>query len=795
MLRKTPWFAGTAVAILAIAMGSNLAVFNLIDVLVLRKIPVEKPEELATISAVGPQGPLATLPSTVLAPLRKEKALNGVCGFFTPRIAARIQGTVATSGILSMTPECFGTLGVATQIGRPFQEGDDRADAPDVVVLTASLWRRAFGGSPDVLGKKIQAGSAVYTVVGVAADRFTGVLLGFEPDLITPLHHTPMEGPPRRFAYYWVTVFARRAAGVSQEAVAARMAAITPALLEQSTPPHYNQEQRHNYLANRLVVSAAGTGIDWVFRRRFGPPLYALLGICAALLLIGCLNVTAMLLARTLSRRRELAVRAALGATGWRVLRPLALESLLLALAGGWGGLLLASWMNEGIAVRAAAFLGRLSMDFSPGLHTWEWLGMATAAVAAVWIAIPAWQARRCGQALDLRGGRGIAGGGARSQKVLIGVQVAFTLALVMASGVFARSFRGLAHLPLGLRTGGVAEATLSPVPGASVADPKAYYASLLERVAALPNVRAASLSSFALYWNRPVPELVSMEGGGGEARAQTIQATGGYFHTIGVTLRAGGDFGRDRAEAEAIVSESVAQALGGGVIGRQIAIGDPGTVRRYRVIGVAPAMRISMSDAAEAAPMVVYLNLWQEPAARGWPVLFVQGSNGRAPDARTMGAVVQSLGRQYVEEYRTLQEARDESIVEDRLLAWVAGALGLLALFLAAVGLFAALSRYVAQRTSEIGLRMALGADRAQIHRLVLRQMAPVLMAGGAAGLGLVLALGKVLVSTTYGVRPNDPLLLACAVIALAAAALPAGYLPARRAAKIDPNEALRGE
>ena len=192
---------------------------------------------------------------------------------------------------------------------------------------------------------------------------------------------------------------------------------------------------------------------------------------------------------------------------------------------------------------------------------------------------------------------------------------------------------------------------------------------------------------------------------------------------------------------------------------------------------------------------MVVYLNLWQEPAARGWPVLFVQGSNGRAPDARTMGAVVQSLGRQYVEEYRTLQEARDESIVEDRLLAWVAGALGLLALFLAAVGLFAALSRYVAQRTSEIGLRMALGADRAQIHRLVLRQMAPVLMAGGAAGLGLVLALGKVLVSTTYGVRPNDPLLLACAVIALAAAALPAGYLPARRAAKIDPNEALRGE
>jgi len=795
MLRKTPWFTATAVAILAISIGSNLAIFNAIDALVLRSIPVEKPEELVTINLVGQQGPLASMPSTVLEPLRNETVLHGVCGSFTSRIGARVQGRVATSATLSMTPECFRTLGVATQIGRPFTEADDRGDAPDVVVLTAGLWRRAFGGSPDVLGKRIQAGSVVYTVVGVAADRFTGLLQGSEPDLITPLHHAPMEGPPRRFAYYWVTVFARRAPGVSQESVAARLAAIRPALLAESAPPRYNPAQRQNYLQNRLVVSSARTGIDSIYRRRFAPPLYALLGICTALLSIGCLNVAVMLLARTLSRQKELALRVAIGATGWRMLRPLALESLLIVLAGGFLGLLFASWMNDGIAAWAAAFVGTASMDFSPGPRSWAWLGMVVGAVAVVLIAIPAWQARRCGQMLDFRGGRGIVTGGVRSQKVLIAAQVAFTLALVMASGVYAASFRGLAHLPLGLRTEGVAEAILSVVPGASLADPKTYYANLIERVTSLPNVRAASLSDFALYWNRPVPNLVRTDDGGREVRAQIIHTTSGYFRTVGATLHAGDDFSRESAEAEAIVSESVAQALGGDVNGRHIVIGDPGATRRYRVIGVAPAMRISIADPGEQAAPVVYLNLWQEPAVSGWPVLFVQGGNGRAPDAGALGTALETLGRHYVEQYRTLQEVRDQSIVEDRLLAYLASALGLLALFLAAVGLFAVLSRYVTQRTSEIGLRMALGADPGQIRGLAMRQMAPVLLVGAAAGLSLALAFGKVLVSTTYGVRPNDPLLLGCAVAALAAAALPACWIPARRASRIDPMVALLHE
>jgi len=795
MLRKTPWFTATAIAILAISIGSNLAVFNLIDVLVLRSIPVEKPEELVTINLVGPQGPLASMPSTVLEPLRNETVLNGVCGSFTSRIGTRVQGTVATSATLSMTPECFRTLGVAMQIGRPFNGTDDRADAPDVVVLTAGMWRRAFGGSRDVLGKQIQAGSVVYTVVGVAADRFTGLLQGSEPDLIAPLHHAPMEGPPRRFAYYWVTIFARRAPGVSQESVAAKIAAIRPALLAQSVPPRYNQAQRQNYLQTRLVVSSARTGIDSLFRRRFAPPLYALLGICTALLSIGCLNVAVMLLARTLSRQRELALRAAIGATGWRMLRPLALESLLIVLAGGCLGLLFASWMNDGIAAWAAAFLGTVSMDLSPSLRSWAWLGMVVGAVAVVLIAIPSWQARRCGQMLDFRGGRGIVAGGARSQKVLIAAQVAFTLALVMASGVYAMSFRSLAHLPLGLRTEGVAEAILSVVPGANSADPKTYYANLIARVTALPGVRSASLSDFALYWNRTVPNLVRTDEGGPEVRAQIIHASSGYFRTIGATLRAGEDFSHDSAEPEAIVSESVAQSLGGDVNGRHIVIGEPGATRRYRVIGMAPTMRISMADPGEHAAPIVYLNLWQEPTVSGWPVLFVQGGNGRAPDVGAVGTALESLGRHYVEQYRTLEEVRDQSIVEDRLLAWLAGALGLLALFLAAVGLFAVLSRYVAQRTSEIGLRMALGADPGQIRALVLRQMAPVLLAGAAAGLSLALAFGKILVSTTYGVRPNDPVLLACALAALAAAALPAGWIPARRASRIDPMVALLHE
>jgi predicted permease len=794
-LRKTRWFTAAAILILAFSIGSNLAIFRLIDALMLRSIPVTRPEELVKINPVGPQGRLEGMPSLVLDPLRRETVFSGVCGFTTPRVTTRINDVIASTGTLEMTGDCFQTLGIRTQIGRLFTMADDQPEAPNVVVLTASLWRSSFGSSASVLGRRIQAGSEEFTVIGVTEDRFTGLLRGFEPGLIIPLHHTPGDLPGKRFRYFWVSVFARRAAGISQAAAAARIAAITPELLEQSTPSRYNAAQRRDYLANHLLVSSARTGVDWMLRDRFGEPLYALLGVCAAILLIACLNLAGLLVARALARQKEISIRLAIGASQWRVMRPLALESILLAIAGGANGVLFASWAIRSIMTQASAMLSNFSIDTSFDARAFAWLAGVIIWVAAVLTVVPVLQARRSGEIGSLREtGRGVVGNSSRIQTALIGIQVAFTLALVTASGVFASSFTSLDHLPLLVRTDGIAEAMLAPLPGGyNFASAKPYYLGLLNRVAALPGIQSASLSSFALYWQGTLGDAVRCTDSSRELRAQTIRITDGYFRTIGMPLLSGEDFNRDHTEPEAIVSESVSRASAGCLPGASLLIGEAGSEKRYRVIGVAPTMRVSMEDPRDSSPLVVYLNFWQDEREQRYPTLFVRAINGNALDFKSLGTAVEALGREYVGEYRPLQAAWDESVAENRLLAYLASIFGLLALLLAAIGLFAILSCYVARRTNEIGIRIALGASTAQIRWLVLRQIGAALAAGIVAGLVLVVAAARMLASMAFGLGPSDPLLLTSAVVSLALTAVLAALIPAKRATSIPPLEALR--
>jgi predicted permease len=790
MLRKSKWFTASATAILALAIGANLTVFALVDGVMLRSIPVSRPDELVRVDPSAPQGRVNGLPSTVLEPLRREAVFSGVCGFATPRISANLNGAIAHTNVLAMSGDCWKTLGVETQLGRPFSPEDDRPDAMNVVVLSASLWRSAFGGSPDVLGRQIQAGAEMYTVIGVAAERFTGVAPGYRPGLIIPLLRMPTDEPGRRYAYHWVTVFARRAAGVSEAAAAARVGAIATALLEQSVPRRFDAAQRRQYLAYRLTVAPARTGADLMLRRRFGGPLMALWGVCAVVLLIACLNLASLLVARAIARQKELTIRLAIGATRWRVIRPLAFESFLLAAAGGLAGAALASWAGEAIVTQAATVFAHLSLETSLSARCAAALAAVVFVVAAILTAVPVWQASRVAESGGLRAaGRGVVGGGARTQKALIAIQVAFTLALVAVGGVFASSFQNLAGLRLGMRVEDTAQAMLSPVPGGyRLQDPGAYYASLLETVRSLPGVRSASLTDFALFWYRLAPEPVRTADGSGQTRAQTIRVSHGYFRSLGAQLVAGEDFRPESRAPEAIVSETVAAELGGGILGRSIVLGE----KQYRVIGVAPSMTISMADVRESRGLV-YLNFWLERSQQRYPVLLAQGANGRPPDRQTIARALEARGVEYVQDYLPIEEARDQSIVEDRLLAYLSVVFSALALALAAIGLFAILSSYVSRRTGEFGVRIALGANAADLRRLVLRQIGLVLGLGIATGLGLAAAAGRVLGAIAYGVAPGDPKLLGCAVSLVLAAAAGAAWIPARRAASIQPIEALR--
>jgi predicted permease len=597
--------------------------------------------------------------------------------------------------------------------------------------------------------------------------------------------------PGRRYTYYWVSIFARLAPGVSQAAATARIAAISPALLEQSVPLRYDAGQRRSYLANHLVVSSARTGVDWMLRNRFGPPLYSLLGTCAAVLLIASLNLAGLLAARMLAREKEIRIRVAIGGAPWRVLRPLALESLMLTIGGGIAGMLLASWARQGIAAAASAMFSGLTIDVSPGRLSLVVFAAMLLCAAVTLTAIPLWHARRSGSVGNYRG---VIGGSARAQKSIMSLQVAFTLALVTASGAFAASFSHLANLPLGFAADGLSEAMLSPLPGGyRNSDSDAYYAALLDRIGSVGGVESAALSSFALFWHGVDPDLIRTAESGRELRAETIRVSDSYFRTIGVRPLAGENFRRERRAAEAIVSESVARLLGETVVGKEILIGETGSARRYRVIGTVPTMRISMVEARDPASLVVYLSFWEDARAQRYPVLLVKGARGAVPDAVTVDRAVETLGREYVESYRSVRSKHDESILEDRLLAYLAGVFTALALVLAAIGLFAILSAYVARRTSEIGIRIALGAHGVQIATLVFGQIGPVMVIGLGAGILLSLPIGDVLARAGYGGMSRNAGLLAGAVVCLCVTACLAASIPARRAATIQPLDALR--
>ncbi len=348
-LRRAPAFAVIAVCILATGIGTNLAVFDLVNALLLRPLPLRNAAELVHISTVDRNGELGELPSTFLDSLKKVPDYQGLCGFDTGYPGVEVGGALTSVGTLGFSGDCFSTLGISVQLGRSLRPQDDNAGEQPVAVITDAFWRRQFDGRRNMLGERVCMGGQTYTVVGITEPRFNGLLVGFPAGVITTLsqeHSAPLANG-KRPTYWWANILARRARGISEQEALARLKVRSRQLLADSVPPHYSAARRRAYLESKVTLTPGGAGIDYFLRRRFGSSLYAVAGVCAALLLIGCVNLVNLLLARSMKRRREVAVRFALGAKRADVAWLFATESFLLTGAGAVLGFLLAQALDR----------------------------------------------------------------------------------------------------------------------------------------------------------------------------------------------------------------------------------------------------------------------------------------------------------------------------------------------------------------------------------------------------------------------------------------------------------------
>lgn len=818
-LRQSPGFTGAAILALALGIGTTTAMFAVMDGLLFRPLPVRGAERLVRIGAADTRGSVG-LPAPLRGALRREAIFDGLCGFLSQRpIVVLTGGAVASRWTQAMTGDCFTTLGVTAALGRTLEPGDDLAGAPRVAVLGYDLWQREFQGRADVLGRTALIDGVSASIVGVSPRGFGGLLTGFPAELIFSL-------PPTASA----NTFARLKGDETVDRANARLRTVWPRLLEQSVPSTASGgASRARVLSLNVALVPAATGFDRLdLRGRFGAPSMALLGVASLVLLVACVNVASLLMARGMMKKREASVRLALGAGRWRLLRDAMVESALL-LAGGIGlGVALAYGGSTLLVSLIGGVYAGFLIDVTPDARTLLFCSGIALVTFLIFAIVPALKNSRAdGTALLAGAASKVVGQRAVMRRALVVAQFALTLVLLTGAALFVSTLANLRGAPLGLTSDGVLLVGLTPLPGAysdlggekpsggpgassspaaRAAAPDAYYRGLIDDVRRLDGVTGAALARVPPLSARSFPERIA----DADAPERTVNAevsvvTDGYLRALGIPLVAGRDFhpsDRQLAVRTAIVSESFANKLFAGrdvmaAIGARIQVGDSAAPRE--IIGI--ARDSVLTDPRARHTVVIYDNFWQASAGlQQWPTMVIKTtgpSHAGGAAAVVSGArrVVRDAGREHPDTIRTLAEERDASLVEERLLASLSTVFGWAGLALAGIGLYSVLAFSVTRRTGEIGVRMALGARRSQIVRLVLREALVSIAAGAAIGLPLALAGARAVRTLLYGVGALDLGPLAAAMGILAIVGLIAAWIPARRAGAVSPCDALRSD
>ncbi len=793
-MRQNAGFTAVAVVSLALGIGANTAIFTLLDALLLRQLPVHNPQQLVQLTVPGKQRPVETFPYPLVKALAEHHEIfSGLAGSCAATFKTGPPETGEPTPGAWVTGEYYQTLGIEPVAGRLLTPDDDRLGAPPVAVLSDGYWARRFGRDPGIVGRTIRIDSADVIVAGVSPPGFTGVAVGQAADITVTGGALPQIQPGMGALligsnYLVLDVIARPRSDLSPVQAATRLATIWPRLVEGSP---FQDFQR------RPALPSAATG--WTdLRRQFRRPLLVLMAVVAIVLLISCANIANLLLARASARQREIALRLAIGASRARIVRQLLTESLLLAVGGTALGFGLA-WFGSRFLVDllSSGPADRIVLDLGLHRHVLLFATLLAAGTAMLFGIAPALRATGSGPAAALKNSPAqFSGPRTRLAPALVVMQVALSLPLLIGAGLFAGTLRNLRHFDAGFRHDGVLLVDVDGTKARYEGDRlNAFYRDLLERIGRMPAVASVSLSNSSVFGRGGVYYGVGVAGRSTAHEHALFNRIGPrYFETLRTPVLEGREFALrdDRSSPPvAIVNQAFAWRFfpEGHPVGKSLAI--EGVAVPVQIVGVVKDAR--SQSLREPATPAVYVPFFQRNERLG-ASFEIHATGSVAQVAAELRREIQPLTGGVVQ-VRPLTAQVEKTLVEERLVAVLAGGFGALALVLASIGLYGLLAYTVARRTREIGIRMALGAERACVLRGTIFDALRLVMCGIGLGLPVAVVASRWISSLLFGLTPTDPGTILAATALLAAFGLLAAWLPAMRASRVDPTVALRYE
>jgi putative ABC transport system permease protein len=807
VLLKHKGFTAVAALSLALGIGANTAIFSLIDAVLLKMLPVEQPEQLYFIQNVGPRSPEGGAPPYPCFEQFRDRSqsFTGLAAFtgFGQRI--RIDGQLEEVSGQRVSGNFFSLLGINAVLGRTFTPADDAVPSKGgpyevVAVISYNYWTNRFGRDPAVIGKVVQLGNDPVTIIGVTPPGFYGLVPGREFNMLLPMV-TAGAGQLSEKESWWFNAVGRIKPGVPIERARAELDTLFQSYMDGTS---MNAEARREAF-NRIDLRPASRGPNDL-RRQFSRPLQALMAIVTLVLLIACANVANLLLARATTRHREFAVRLALGASRLRLLRQVLTESLLLVSLGGLLGLSFARWGSAFLVSFFATGRGRIFINLPLDYRVLLFTAAVALLTGLIFGLAPALQATRIEPNSGLKDGAGTSTRRhSRFGRALVVVQVALSLLLLIGAGLFVRTLYNLKTLDAGFRPEGVVIMNINPPDGVYQGERlTALWKDVLMRVERLPGVRSAMLTTLSPISRADRGVAIEVAGfSPGSDRDKGIrlnQISPGYFQTLGVPLVQGRSFtdaDNETAPKVALLNETAVRFYFGNrsPLGAQVRFAQRDQPSQpYEIVGIVKDTR--NKNLREADTRTVYLPFTQARDRLGRLTLAVRAEGKATELTSAINNELRGIGPDIMlTNVVTLNEQIDQSLMQERLIATLSLFFGLLALLLACIGLYGVMNYDVARRTNEIGIRMALGASANCVVRLVLRETLWWVALGLTLGLGTALLALRWLESLLFGLKPHDPLTIGLAALVLLTVAAVAGYLPARRAARIDPLVTLRQE